>query len=92
MLLLLTGMWRVLREKAGNAKTASNKAAKTQKGSKMQPHEPISVFQKPEPTTITIKFRIPNAAQRLRIAYACLACSVASLIIVIATDVASASF
>jgi hypothetical protein len=49
----------------------------------MPPHEPISVFKKPDPADI---IRWSTATQGLRIAYICLACSTASLVAVIAAD------
>jgi hypothetical protein len=53
----------------------------------MQPHQPISVFKKPDPADI---IRWSTATLGLRIAYVCLTCSTASLILVIAADVARA--
>jgi len=54
----------------------------------MQPHEPISVFRKPEPAVI---LRWSNATRGLRLAYACLAFSTSMLIVVVAADIASAA-
>lgn len=53
----------------------------------MQPHEPISVFKKRDSAAI---LRWSTATRGLRLAYACLACSVSMLIVVIAADIASA--
>jgi hypothetical protein len=53
----------------------------------MQPHQPISVFQKRKSADL---LRWSNATRGLRIAYASLAFSTSMLIVVIAADVARA--
>jgi hypothetical protein len=60
-------------------------------GAKMQPQEPISVFQNPAPTAKTKSIlHWSNATRGLRMAYGCLAFSTSMLIVVIAADIASA--
>jgi hypothetical protein len=50
-------------------------------------HEPISVFRKPEPANF-LKRLWSNPVVQMRIACGCLACSTASLLAVIAADIA----
>lgn len=54
----------------------------------MQPHEPISVFKKPDRNAF---MRWSNATRGLRLAYVSLAFSTSMLIVVIAADVARAT-
>jgi hypothetical protein len=59
--------------------------SQAQKGSQMPPHEPISVFKKPDRNAF---MRWSTATRGLRLAYASLAFSTSMLIVVIAADVA----
>jgi hypothetical protein len=89
-------MRRFLREKIGNAKprnpqgwqTAKELPRNCQGGPKMQPHEPISVFQKPEPTASSKRFSL-SAPQRAKLSCALAALSALVLIVLIAAEVAS---